>query len=51
MLVREQGCCAFLEFTLTAEEGRLAADLRVPAEAAPVLDALAGLAEPAAPGR
>ncbi len=51
LLVHEQGCCAFLGFTLTAGEGGLVADLRVPAGAAPVLDALAGLAEPAAPGR
>ena len=51
LLVREQGCCAFLGFSLTAGEEGLVADLRVPAGAAPVLDALAGLAEPATPGR
>jgi hypothetical protein len=51
LLVREQGCCAFLGFSLTAGKEGLVADLRVPAGAAPVLDALAGLAEPATPGR
>jgi hypothetical protein len=50
LLVREQGCCAFLGFTLTPGDGRLVADLEVPAEAAPTLDALGMLAEPAAPG-
>jgi len=47
LLVREQECCAFLGFTLTAGAEGLVADLRVPAGAGPVLDALAGLAEPA----
>jgi hypothetical protein len=51
LLAREQACCAFLGFALTAEGGRLVVDLWAPAEAAPVLDALAGLTEPAAPGR
>jgi hypothetical protein len=46
LLVREQGCCAFLGFTLTPGDGRLVADLEVPAEAAPTLDALAMLAAP-----
>jgi hypothetical protein len=50
LLVREQGCCAFMSFTLTPSDGRLVADLEVPAEAAPTLDALASLAELAAPG-
>jgi len=50
LLIREQGCCAFMSFTLTPGDGRLVADLEVPAEAAPTLDALAGLAELAAPG-
>jgi hypothetical protein len=49
LLIREQGCCAFLGFTLTAGEGRLIADLEVPAGAAPTLDALVRLAELAAP--
>jgi hypothetical protein len=50
LLVREQGCCAFMSFTLTPADGQLVADLEVPAEAAPTLDALARLAELAAPG-
>jgi hypothetical protein len=45
LLVREQGCCAFLSFTITAEDGRLVVDLEVPTEAAPTLDALAMLGE------
>ena len=50
LLVREQGCCAFMSFTLTPGDGRLVADLEVPAEAGPALDGLVALAEPAAPG-
>ena len=50
LLVREQGCCAFMSFTLTPGDAQLVADLQVPAEAAPTLDALASLAELAAPG-
>jgi hypothetical protein len=50
LLVREQGCCAFLSFTLTGSDSQLVADLEVPAEAAPTLDALDALAELAAPG-
>jgi hypothetical protein len=49
LLVREQGCCAFLSFTLTPSDGRLLADLQVPAEAGPALDGLVALAELAAP--
>ena len=49
LLVREQACCAFLGFTITGDDDRLVADLQVPTEAAPVLDAVAGLAELAAP--
>lgn len=50
LLVREQGCCAFLAFTLTpSDAGRLVADLQVRAEATPTLDAMAMLAELAAP--
>jgi hypothetical protein len=44
LLVREQACCAFLGFTITSGEGRLVADLEVPAEAGPVLDGLVELA-------
>jgi hypothetical protein len=50
LLVREQGCCAFLSFTITPDRGRLLADLEVPAEAAPALDGMVSLAELAAPG-
>jgi hypothetical protein len=49
LLVREQGCCAFLGFTITGGDDRLVADLEVPDGAAPALDAIAGLAELAAP--
>jgi len=49
LLVREQGCCAFLSFTLTPSDGQLLADLQVPAEAGPALDGLVALAELAAP--
>ncbi|MDF2743781.1 MAG: hypothetical protein K0S88_5158 [Actinomycetia bacterium] len=49
LLVREQGCCAFLGFSLTAGDGRLVADLEVPAGAAPALDGLVQLAELSAP--
>jgi hypothetical protein len=50
LLVREQGCCAFLSFTITPGDGRLVADLEVPAEAAPTVDAMVGLVELAVPG-
>ena len=50
LLIREQGCCAFMSFTITASGGQLAADLEVPAEAAPALDGMVSLAELAAPG-
>ena len=46
LLVREQACCAFLGFTISGDGDRLVAELQVPAGAAPVLDALAGLAGP-----
>jgi hypothetical protein len=49
LLVREQGCCAFMSFTLTPGVGRLVADLEVPTEAGPALDGLVALAELAAP--
>jgi hypothetical protein len=50
LLVREQGCCAFMSFTITASGGQLAADLEVPAEAAPALDGMVSLAELATSG-
>lgn len=50
LLVREQGCCAFLSFTITPGDGGLVADLEVPPEAAPALDGMASLAELSAPG-
>jgi hypothetical protein len=50
LLVREQGCCAFLGFTIIARDGHLVADLEVRPEAASTLDAMASLAELAAPG-
>ena len=50
LLVREQGCCAFMSFILTPSDERLIVDLEVPAAAAPTLDALAMLADLAAPG-
>ena len=50
LLVREQECCAFLSFTITPADGRLVADLQVPAEAAATLDAMVMLAELTAPG-
>jgi hypothetical protein len=49
LLAREQGCCAFLGFTVAGGDGRLVADLEVPAVAAPTLDAMAALAELSAP--
>jgi hypothetical protein len=49
LLVREQGCCAFMSFTITPRAEQLAADLEVPAEAGPALDGLVALAELAAP--
>jgi hypothetical protein len=48
-LVREQGCCALLSFTITPGNGQLVADLQVPAEAAPALDGMVSLAHLAAP--
>ena len=50
LLVREQECCAFLSYTIVPGEGRLLADLQVPAEAAPALDGIARLAALATPG-
>jgi len=50
LLVREQGCCTFMSFTITASGGQLAADLEVPADAAPALDGMVSLAELATSG-
>ena len=50
LLIREQGCCAFMSFTITPSDEHLVADLEVPAEAGPALDGLVALAELAAPG-
>jgi len=50
LLAREQECCAFLAFTLTASDGQLLADLEVPADAAPALDGFVRLADMAVPG-
>jgi hypothetical protein len=44
LLIREQQCCAFLGFTIVGCEGRLIADLEVPAEAVLALDGMARLA-------
>ena len=49
LLVREQGCCAFMSFTITASDKQLVADVEVPGEAGPALDGLVALAELAAP--
>jgi hypothetical protein len=48
LAAREMACCAFMAFTVTPEGGRLLLDAEVPAEAAPTLDGLAGIAERAA---
>ena len=50
LLVREQGCCAFMSFTITASGRQLVADLQVPAEAAPALGGMVSLAELATSG-
>jgi hypothetical protein len=49
LLIREQGCCAFMSFTITPRRGKLEADLEVSAEAGPALDSLVALAELAVP--
>jgi hypothetical protein len=49
LLVREQGCCAFLSFTLTRVYNGVVAYLLVRAVAGPALDGLVALAELAAP--
>jgi hypothetical protein len=51
LAAREMACCAFMTFTVTPSDGRLLVDAEVPAEAAPTLDGLAGIAERAAVGR
>jgi hypothetical protein len=48
LAAREMACCAFMTFTVTPADGRLLVDVEVPAEAAPTLDGLAGIAERAA---
>jgi uncharacterized protein YbjT (DUF2867 family) len=48
LAAREMACCAFMAFTVTLAGGRLLLDAEVPAEAAPTLDGLAGIAERAA---
>jgi hypothetical protein len=48
LAAREMECCAFMTFTVTPGGGRLLVDVEVPAEAAPTLDGLAGIAERAA---
>jgi hypothetical protein len=48
LAAREMECCAFMTFTVTPSGGRLLVDVEVPAEAAPTLDGLAGIAERAA---
>lgn len=48
LAAREMECCAFMTFTVTPGDGRLLVDVEVPAEAAPTLDGLAGIAERAA---
>jgi hypothetical protein len=48
LAAREMECCAFMTFTVTPDDRRLLVDVEVPAEAAPTLDGLAGIAERAA---
>jgi hypothetical protein len=48
LAAREMACCAFMTFTVTPSGRRLLVDAEVPAEAAPTLDGLAGIAERAA---
>jgi hypothetical protein len=48
LAAREMACCAFMAITVTPGGGRLLLDTEVPAEAAPTLDGLAGIAERAA---
>jgi hypothetical protein len=48
LAAREMACCAFMTITVTRGGGRLLVDVEVPAEAAPTLDGLAGIAERAA---
>jgi len=48
LAAREMACCSFMTFTVTPSEGQLLVDAEVPAEAAPTLDGLAGIAERAA---
>jgi hypothetical protein len=48
LAAREMACCAFMTLTVTPGSGRLLVDAEVPAEAAPTLDGLAGIAGRAA---
>jgi hypothetical protein len=48
LATREGSCCAFMTFAVTPGGGRLLVDVEVPAEAAPTLDGLAGIAGRAA---
>ncbi len=41
---RETECCAFFDFTVTADAGDVVLDIEVPAAHADVLDGLSGLA-------
>jgi hypothetical protein len=45
LLVREQQCCPFFSFRVTAEDDELVVEARVPEGAEPTLDGLAGIAE------
>jgi hypothetical protein len=50
LIAREQQCCAFYTFGVTAGGGHVIVEAQVPAGAEPVLDELAGIAQEAAPG-
>ena len=41
LVARESSCCSFFDFTLTAADGGLVLDVRVPAARVAVLDGLA----------
>lgn len=45
LVVRETGCCSFFTFSLVATGGSLHLEIRVPAQHADVLEALAARAE------
>lgn len=48
---REQACCSFFNFTLAEDQGTLSLTVAGPPEAAPLLDLLYRLAEPAGSAR